>query len=531
MNNNIPNNGENNNTQIQSISMNNYNVNNNQGKELSETKKREQSENENRIKKLESESESYYDKELIENCKNIITDTNNMNNEIKTQLDQDLSWHNYNSDVAELKKIFLDIYKLIKRLGNGLEEKKNQIEEKIKECDKIKNIYKIEIGKLKEKIKNNKNKLLKLGVRFYNIQIDKIRELDITIDGYNKIYVKYASKIQDLIEICNKNKLSYSIKLKNKLYNTFLNHYSAKINNNSSKIIKINSNNSNESRLKKLINNREIVNDILKIFNKVTNIINTNPLTLKDINKFNPIIKNLEKKISTLKSDLEISINLFKNKVTVNITKLTNNIKKKTDELKDQIKKCIEKLIKSNIPGLENEYKKLNGLIDQLKGIDNNEDFKSIKSALNRVSETRINGNLDLVKEKLQDIINKLQLNLSNSGGIIDPNKKNQRVVAEQGGKEVENNNSKPRETQYRNIQNSNTKNGTEFIKEGSKISWKNSSEVPHFGTINAINVSGHTPKYKLTNIIINKNGKERKMESRYYSMEEMTNIKILNNT
>ena len=45
MNNNIPNNGENNNTQIQSISMNNYNVNNNQGKELIETKKREQSEN------------------------------------------------------------------------------------------------------------------------------------------------------------------------------------------------------------------------------------------------------------------------------------------------------------------------------------------------------------------------------------------------------------------------------------------------------------------------------------------------------
>ena len=118
--------------------------------------------------------------------------------------------------------------------------------------------------------------------------------------------------------------------------------------------------------------------------------------------------------------------------------------------------------------------------------------------------------------------------NLSSKYNLSYHQKTNKKCLSIQ---EVENNNSKPRETQYRNIQNSNTKNGTEFIKEGRKISWKNSSEVPHFGTINAINVSGHTPKYKLTNIIINKNGKERKMESRYYSMEEMTNIKILNNT
>lgn len=524
MNNNIPNN----NALNENISIINNKVNTNNGKVLSESEKTEII---NLVKKIQDESESYYDNTLIQDCDNIIKSTNDTNNTINNRLTENLNWNNYNNDVSKIREIFLNLNNLINQLGNGLEEKKTKIEEQINKCSRIKNIYKNERERL-EKRKNENDKVSLSTKQFYYNQINLIREVCNKIDRYIEIYDQYLLKINSLIISCNKNKLVYSTKFKNKLYNTFLNHYSAKINNNSKKIIKINNSNSNKNRLEKLINNRKIVNDILKIFNKVTNIINANPLKLKAINKFNPEIERLKEKINAFKSDLDNSIELFKNKVTDNITKLTNNIKEKTDQLKDEIKKCIGKLIKSNIPGLKVEYEKLNVLIHDLEEINNNnKDFENIKKSLNEVSKMKINNNLDLVKEKLQDIINKLQLNLSNSGGIIDPTKSGKSATI-LGKINNNGNNNNSVENQYRNINNSN-RNNKGVIKQNSYLSWnminKNKKEKKFSGKVlgrfpyRSTNIA---PKYLFEEVKIN-DVNTNNYKSKPISEQMMTKIKI----
>jgi filamentous hemagglutinin len=409
MSNNIPNNS---NTVNENITIINNKVNTNEGKVLSGNEK---SEIINLVKKLEDESVSYYDTTLIDNCNNIITDTNNINTSIKNKLDESLVWNNYNNNTSKLRENFLNVNNLINKLGNGLEEKQNQIKEQIEKCSNIKQIYKDEKMKLQEKIKQN-NKLALSSKQFYNNQINIIRELDNKINRNVEIYDQYLLKINSLIDSCTRNKSVYSTRFKTTLYNTFLKHYENKINSNYTKIDEIKINNNNKTILQKLIDNRKIVNDISKIFDKVISIINSNPLKLKAINKFNPEIEKLKEKIQKFNLDLESSIKLFKNKVTGNITTLSNNIQDKTIKLKEEVKRCIGKLINSNIPGLEAEYIKLSGLVDQLKINNDNKNFKDIKNSLIKVSAMSMNGNLGEVKTKLKEIISKLGLNNKSDG-------------------------------------------------------------------------------------------------------------------
>jgi uncharacterized phage infection (PIP) family protein YhgE len=165
MSNNIPNNIPNNNALNENIRIINNKVNTNEGKVLSENEK---SEIINLVKKLEEESVSYYDSTLIDNCNNIIKDTNNINTSIKNKLDESLVWNNYNNNISKLRENFLNVNNLINKLGNGLEEKQNQIKEQIEKCSNIKQIYKDEKMKLQEKIKQN-NELF-----FYSVEVQTL---------------------------------------------------------------------------------------------------------------------------------------------------------------------------------------------------------------------------------------------------------------------------------------------------------------------------------------------------------------------